>query len=311
MAIVRNELNGEELILHSQHTIGRDKNNISCFEESTVSRKHAIIYWENNHWQLTDFSCNGTKVDNHHLHHSTRKLEINDLIQFANNEMGIWKIINLDRPNSYLKDIQSNYKCIDLGKGLMLPDKDNPKWTLFHNKHRNWLIDDGETETILVHGKHYYLDGKEYEFIENECLADTNMNINITENAYFHFFLSMDQETISSRIKINDLILDLGVRVYNHLLLHLVQAKQQDLDSGLIESTCGWVQLENLRKALSKELLMDVDDYYINTLICRLRKNLMKLTPYGYLFSDIIERKKGKLRFGMPNFKIENELEFA
>jgi pSer/pThr/pTyr-binding forkhead associated (FHA) protein len=307
MAIVRNELSGEELILHSQHTIGRDKNNISCFEENTVSRKHAIIYWENNHWHLTDFSSNGTKVNNSHLHHSSKKLKKNDLIQFTNNEKGIWKLINLDMPKSYLKAILNVPKFIDLGKGIMLPDIDNPKYTLFQNRCSNWIIDDGETEKVLVHKGKYWIEGIEYEFIENEYLTDTCRNVDITENACFQFFLSMDQEYISSRIRINDLILDMGVRVYNHLLLHLVRVKQQDLDYGLNDLSSGWVQLEDLKRALSKELLLDVDDYYINTLICRLRKNLIRLSPYGYLFSDIIERKKGKLRFGLHKFEIEKE----
>lgn len=311
MAIVKNLSNGEELILHSQHTIGRDKNNVSCFEGSTVSRKHAIIYWDNNHWQITDFSSNGTKINNSNLHHSTKKLEKNDLIQFSNDQEGIWKVINLDRPNSYLKRIQDVSEFIDLGKGLMFPNDENPKWTLFQNKHSNWLIDDGETEAVLEHGELYCIDGNEYAFIENESLAETNINIDITANACFQFLLSEDQEQVSSSIKINDLTLDLGVRVYNHLLLHLAKAKQEDMGSGLNEAASGWVMTEDLKQILSKELLMDVDDYYVNTLICRLRKNLMKLSPYGYLFTDIIERKKGKLRFGMPYFKIENELAMA
>ncbi|NQY31431.1 MAG: FHA domain-containing protein, partial [Flavobacteriaceae bacterium] len=44
MAVVENKLNGEKFILHSQHTIGRDRNNICLLDENDVSRKHAIIY---------------------------------------------------------------------------------------------------------------------------------------------------------------------------------------------------------------------------------------------------------------------------
>jgi len=69
--------------------------------------------------------------------------------------------------------------------------------------------------------------------------------------------------------------------------------------------------MDDLYEALSKELLKEVDAYYINTLIHRLRKNLINLPPYGFLFANIVERKKGKLRFGLPNFEIEKERALA
>jgi DNA-binding response OmpR family regulator len=130
------------------------------------------------------------------------------------------------------------------------------------------------------------------------------MNIDITKNARFEVFLSMDEENILSRIRINDLVLNLGERVYNHLLLLLVREKKVDIEAGLNRKLSGWVHMESISNALSKELLKDVDNYYINIQIHRLRKHLMSLEPYGYLFTNIIEREKGKLRFNMDNFKI-------
>ncbi|MCJ8292058.1 MAG: FHA domain-containing protein [Crocinitomicaceae bacterium] len=307
MATIHNKSKKEKYLLHNQHTIGRGKNNISCIEALDISRRHAVIFWENNYWQLTDFSSNGTRVNNVHVHHATKKLEKDDLILFSNNKKDVWEIINLDPPNSYLRTVNSNYEIIDLGKGKVFPEESNPKWTLFRGKNQNWMMDDGEIETILIHGKKYQIEGVDYEFIENECLADTNKNIDFTKNACFHFFLSTDEENITSKIKTNDLIIDLGNRVYNHLLLHLVRAKQQDLEFGLNDQFCGWVYMKDVEQALSKELLKDIDAYYINILIHRLRKSLIDSPPYGYLFTDIIERKKGKLRFGLPYFSIEKE----
>ena len=129
----------------------------------------------------------------------------------------------------------------------------------------------------------------------------------LLESEIFSSTESSDEENISSNIKINDLTLELGERVYNHLLLHLVRVRKQDLECGMDNRSCGWVQLEELNHALSKEMLRDVDEYYVNILIHRLRKNLINLIPYGHLFTHIIERKKGKLRFGLLNFQIEKE----
>ena len=311
MAVVENKLNGEKFILHSQHTIGRDRNNICLLDENDVSRKHAIIYWENDCWQLTDFSSNGTKVNSTYVHHTTKKLEKKDLLQFSSTKGGIWKIVNLDPPNSFLKAINSNNESIDLKIELSLHNGNNSKLTFFQNKDQKWVMDDEVEETILIHKERYLINGASYQFIENEILSETLLNTDITKNACFQLLISIDEESITSKIKINDLELDLGNRVFNHLLLHLVRVKQQDLNSGLNDKLCGWVDMDDLYEALSKELLKEVDAYYVNTLIHRLRKNLMNLPPYGFLFANIVERKKGKLRFGLANFEIEKERALA
>ncbi len=306
MAILENMLTEECIILQSQHTIGRNRNNLSILNESDVSRKHAVIYWEGNSWFLTDYSSNGTKLNNIHLHHSTHKLKENDIIQFSSKETGKWKLINSNRPCSFLKAVHTPRKYVELENGIMFPTNSS-RWVIFRNNKQNWIIDNGITETVLEGGKMYYIDTEQYIFIENECQKETQRNIDITENACFELTLSNDEEDISAQIKINDLVLDLGNRAYNHLLLHLARIKKQDLESGMSEHLCGWVHIDALNHALSKEILQDIDEYYINNQIYRLRKNLLNLSPFGHLFANIIERKKGKLRFGMSDFKIKKE----
>ena len=175
MAFVKNEVSGEILFFHSQHTIGRDKSNTSCFDEKDVSRKHAIIHWENNRWFLTDFSSNGTKVNNHHVHHSTQQLELFDIIQFSQAEKHSWKLMNIDTPSSFLKPIdqdQSN-KIIDLSEGIALSQDEDMSWSIIKNINQNWIFDNQEEETILQDRKRYIIDGIEYEFVENEPLENT------------------------------------------------------------------------------------------------------------------------------------------
>jgi len=307
MAIVKNKLNKEKLILHCQHSIGRGRDSTSFFNQKDVSRKHAIICWKNNYWQLTDTSSNGTKVNSKYAHHTTKKLEVNDLIRFSNNEEAAWEIVNLDPPSSFFRAIDNNSDFIVLNKGKLLTKGNNSKWTFFQNNVQKWVMDNEEESTILINKEKYLIDGVLYEFIENENLSETILNTDITDKACFQLVISVDEESITSKITINDLELDLGNRVFNHLLLHLVRAKQQDLEFGYEDKLSGWVYLDDLNHSLSKELLRDVDVFYINTLIHRLRKILINLPPYGGLFAHIIERKKGKLRFGLSNFEIEKE----
>jgi hypothetical protein len=310
MGIIENAKTDERIILHNQHTIGRDRNNICILTDNDVSRKHAVIYWENDNWFLTDFSTNGTKLNSSHIHHTTQKLKLNDTIQFSNSSDCVWKLTSCDKPNSFLIATLNSQKFIDLQNGVMFPEE-NPKWALFRDIHQRWIIDDGQSEKRLVCGEKFRIDNEEYLFVENECLAETQKNIDITKDACFKLILSNDEENVSAQIKVNDLILDLGTRAYNHLLLHLARVRMSDIESGVNENASGWIDVNNLNRSLSKEVLKDVDEYYINNLIYRLRKSLIDLPPFGHLFTNIVERKRGQLRFGLPNFKIEKEEAYA
>ncbi len=310
MAVIENKRSRDKVILHCQHAIGRDKNNTSVLTFKDVSRKHAIIYWERGFWFLTDYSSNGTKVNAAFIHRSTIKLKLYDTIQFSISNGGIWQIIDLAPPASFLKAKIAN-ALIDLNKNVSIPIAGGHQCMFFKNKHQKWVMDDGINETTLIHKQNYVINTVLYEFIENESLSDTLLNSDITKNACFQIFVSADEESITSKIKINDLELNLGNRVYNHILLFLVEVKIRDLNLGIEDSLCGWVDMETLYSYLNKELLKTVDAYYINTLIHRLRKNLMDLKPYGFLFTNIIERKKGKLRFGLTKFKIERKNIYA
>jgi len=307
MAFVKNEISEEILFFHSQHTIGRDKSNTSCFEEKDISRKHAIIHWENHRWYLTDFSSNGTKVNNQHIHHATKQLELNDVIQFSQNQDYKWKLINIGIPCSFLKSVDGN-KVIDLRDGIALSQEEDMSWSIIKDRNQNWIIDNEGVETILEDRKRYSIEGVEYEFIENEPLENTVQYNNVVKTANLQFLLSTDEETINVKIQVSDMEIDIGHRTCNHLLLLLARAKKNDSDINTTNpDLAGWVDVEILKKALSKELLKAIDDVNINVMIHRLRKCLMTHPPYGHLFANIIERKRGKLRFNLTNFEILKE----
>ncbi len=310
MAKIKNKRSGEVQVLFNQHTVGRDSKNLIVISEGDVSRKHAIIYWENRNWFLTDFSSNGTKVNKNLVHHATQKLRMNDVIQFARSEVGVWELIDSKGPCSFLKSTTDSQKIIDLENGMVFPGRKS-QCTLFRDKYLNWILDDGKNQTILRGGGKYRINNDEYVFVENECQTETLCNIDITENACFHLILSEDEESVVAQIRVNDLTLDLGNRSYNQLLLFLARERKKDLEQGIGDKNSGWVLTNELNSALSKEVLRDVDEYYINNLIYRLRKSLLDLEPWGHLFADIVERERGRLRLGMAKFKIEKEQMYA
>ncbi|PXY01205.1 hypothetical protein DF185_11205 [Marinifilum breve] len=303
MAILENVVDGERIVLFCQHSIGRDYHNRCVIRERDVSRNHAIIHWENGNWFLTDTSSNGTLLNQSMLAHTCEKLKQNDIIQFSIFKRSQWKLIDDSPPCSFLEAKDLPYSFIELKDGLILLENDEAV-LLFRNSNLDWVLEERHGDRIMIDGETCTIGNVEYVFVENENLECTSRKLDFIEEACLKLQLSSDEEEVSAKIHINDLQLDLGTRSYNLLLLHLVRVKQEDREYGLNEEASGWVECQDVAQALSKEVLKEVDDYYINNLICRLRKTLMKLKPYGHLLMNVVERKRGKLRCGLSKFEI-------
>jgi hypothetical protein len=303
MAILENVVDGERIILFCRHSIGRDYHNRCVIRERDVSRNHAMIHWENGNWYLTDSSRNGTQLNKNMIYHSSEKLKQNDLIQFSVFKRSVWKLIDDSPPTSFLEAKDGIDSFIELKDGIIFLDSEDVR-ILFRNANFDWVLDDGSEEKILIDGESCTIDKQEYVFVENENLEDTSKKFDFTEDACLKLYLSSDEEEVTAQIHINDLILDLGTRTYNLLLLHLVRVKLADREYGVKEELCGWAECVDVIEALSKEVLKEVDEFYLNNLIFRLRRRLMKLKPYGQLLMNIVERKKGKLRCGLSKFDV-------
>ena len=290
--------------LYSYHTLGRNKINHTSIEFSDVSKLHAVISWENEEWVLKDQSKNGTLVDTKLIQHSSIKLNVGTVIQFGQSEGAKWKIVNLDPPASFF-----------IRKGQILDNFNLPKWyetfpeglfSFFYSAENKWFIDREDENEELVDGETYLLNDEEWIFVQNESLEETIDVRAEIKDVYFKFLLSQDLEDVHLKIILNDLIMDFKVRIHHHLLLILAREKQQDLEEKIDHSLAGWLTVDYVVNQLKKELVNpEIDQYFLNVQIHRIRTQLVKHTPYGYLLSDLIERKKGKLRFAYSNFSIE------
>lgn len=306
MAVLKNVNTGKRTILFCHHTIGRDQSNRCIIEKQNISRSHAIIHWENGMWHLTDVSSNGTFVNENHIRHERVKLNKNDLISFSGDNTNLCELINVDQPRSFLRPFNGLEDNIELPDGIVFWEDQSVK-TIYRDAIQNFLYDDGEIIRYVKTGETFLINQIEYEFIENEYLEDTKSYLYLIQNLYLELVLSCDEEDIHAQIHLNDLTFDLGYRAYNQLLLQLVKIKQKDKIDGLADEQRGWIKCKDLGEILSKEVLKDVDDYYINNLIYRLRKHVLELHPYGNVFANIIERKNGKLRFGFDTAVIRKE----
>ena len=306
MAILENINTGKKNILFCHHTIGRDQSNRCIIEKQNISRSHAIIHWENGMWHLTDVSSNGTFVNENHIRHDRVMLNENDLVSFSGDNTNSFKLINVEQPRSFLQAHNCLEDNIELPDGIVFWEDQSVK-TIYRDANQNFLYDDGEIIRYVKTGESFVINKIEYEFTENEYLEDTKSYLYLIQNLYLELVLSCDEEDVNAKIHLNDLTYDLGCRTYNQLLLQLVKIKQRDKKEGLTDEQRGWIKCKNLGEILSKEVLKEVDDYYINNLIYRLRKHVLELHPYGNVFANIIERKNGKLRFGFDTAIIRKE----
>jgi len=306
MAVLENVNTGKRIILFCHHTIGRDQSNRCIIEKGNISRSHAIIHWENGMWYLTDVSSNGTFVNKNYIYHERVGLNMNDLVSFSGKDADLYKLINADQPRSFLRALDCTENSIELPDGIVFWEDQTVK-TIYRDANQNFLYDDGEIVCYVNTGEFYVINKIEYEFIENEYLGDTKRHLYLMPNLYLELVLSCDEEDVYAKIHLDDLVFDLGCRTYNQLLLQLVRIRERDKVEGLTNNQRGWIKCKNLGDILSKEVLKEVDDYYINNLIYRLRKYVLELHPYGNIFANIIERKNGKLRFGFDTAVIRKE----
>jgi len=307
MAVIKNLLTGELVFLQSQHAFGRNKlTNNTALEEQDVSKSHATINWNDGGWYLHDHSRNGTLIGKDYVHQTSLVISKGEVIQFGKGENTRWQVLDLSPPVSYLK-------CLDTPK-YCLPDQTESDWnteipdiSIFYGSNGNWQLETKEHTYLLENGTTIDLNDEKWCYVENEAINDTIDNHQLVRKAYFQFELTPDEERIFLMLYINELKYDIGERTFNHLLLALARIRLEDAEDAVAYEEQGWVSMDKLAKMISKEIMKDVDQYYLNVQIHRLRKQLINLKPFGYLLSGIIERRLGEIRFAHHYFQILKE----
>jgi hypothetical protein len=305
MAQIENLETQETVILNSHHPFGRNVYACNTFVNSKdVSRSHATIYWSNNHWFIQDHSRNGTLVNKEFIRKTVTKLDIGSQLQFGSADSAVWEITDVKPPFSYLKSLTSKNRILELESCHVLPDDMRPEIVFYRSENKNWMAETQEKTFNLTKGLRFIFNDEEWEFIENQPFEETLDYGQTILNAYFKLCISRDEEDIRVLLITENNEYDLGRRSYNYLLLALVRKRLADRNMGFPQNELGWTAIIELEKDISKELGYEIDAYYINLQIYRLRKQLMELKPLGHLLTNVIERRTGEIRFAFPQFKL-------
>lgn len=310
MATLLNLKNSEKINLLALHLIGRHPS--SChmvLNNPKASRVHATISWDGEVWSIQDNSTNGTWVNGTRLLPNTNQtLKVTDRMYFSNPDVGIWEVEDVEPPKSMLQPQTANASVVVLQDIVVLPSEEAPELTLYLSQDGHWVCESDMGTSVLYDGNKVGVSGMIWRFIEASGCAETvqiEARPDGPSGVGIHFIVSQNEEHVSMTMSISEHQLDLGERSHHYLLLLLARKYAEDKAAGLTELEQGWLEKEQLVK------MLQLDEIHINMQIYRFRKQLLKALPENVALPQMIERRKGEVRFVCDNVRIDGGMQMS
>ena len=299
MGVLLDEATGEQVVLREFHVFGRNASRSDTYlPDPHVSLLHASMRWCDNSWQLTDNSRNGTFLDGRLLNKGEWiTIQHSQRLQFGMSTATNWRLIDAGAPLACLLPLDANCKQIELTNSNLLP---NPELSIYQTSSAQWLMDTTTETTLLADGDVVILGAYRYKLQLAAQLDVTLCNTFIGSGniPQLKFLLSLDEEHTQTQIALGAKNFDLGEREHHYCLVTLARRRLADARAGLDVSAQGWIENAELAKMLGMEL------QHVNIQIFRARNQMMKLLPTNTQIADIIERRRGGIRFGTFPFVI-------
>jgi hypothetical protein len=301
---------GQRHSLRAHHTFGRGVEKVDTpVSDSTISRIHAALEWDGEHWCVRDLSRNGTWRNGARLVAAeSALLAAGDILRFGDADGPTWCLEDASEPRSCFTALSAGAVDIDFEPYLFLPDEHTPELVVHYSGfRRRWVASpvgnaaEHPPEHELKHGES--LDVGEHRW--RVFLAET---ANVTEMSAplyarladfdFVFDLSLDEEHTRLKLVNDGQEINLGERSHHYLLLQLARHRAEQASAGVESSSIGWVEREHLAQELG------VDISHLNILIFRARKQIAESLAVTVNSAELVEGQKGRVRFGCPVFRI-------
>ncbi|WP_411882536.1 FHA domain-containing protein [Polaromonas sp. YR568] len=305
MAILRNRATQRKIYLRTHHVFGRGRSADTLLENLDASQLHASIRWTGKAWELRDHSRNGTLLDGI-LIPSTRGLElrVGGIIAFGHDGDSAWLVEELSPPCNLLWPLGHDEAHITLGRSNLLPQGPAAELSIHHSEKGQWVCTTPGGSWILEDGDEVRFSGKLWCFLPVAEVVSTmdsmagGQTLLKRSQPSLSFRVSQDEEHAWLALDDAGLHLDLGERSHHYALLILARLRLADAQRQLAPHAQGWVELERLAKMLG------LDPGHLNIQIFRMRKQLALALPQGAHVPELIERRRGSLRFGNLRFRI-------
>ncbi|MEH6588441.1 MAG: FHA domain-containing protein [Halioglobus sp.] len=309
MAQIRDTESQEIYNLRAHHTFGRSTERSDTVVSSLIaSRMHLALEWDGQRWNARDLSKNGSWLGaNRLVVNESTPLKLGDKIHLGSPEMPPLELIDDSEPVSALVGL-AGAPSIALKSFVFLPDQQSPEAVVIYSyQRRTWVVHAMDQDTpqqpadMLHHGDTLNFGDKEWQVFLAETQQSTVINQqpqNSLDDAEFVFDLSQDEENTALHLKLANQELNLGERSHHYLLLHLARLRAVEAAKGFDSKTQGWIDNEQLKKDLG------MDMPHINIMIFRARKQLGESLEDSLDSEMLVERGRGRMRFGCSSFRI-------
>jgi len=310
MAQLRDSDTGRSYPLRAHHTVGRcAERSDTVISNPITSRIHLSLEWDGRLWHIRDLSKNGTWLGDRRLQsNESVPLRLGDLIHIGAPDMPALELVDDSAPTSGLIGISPETPTLPLEPFVFLPSQQEPEAVLIYSYQRHtWMLHPMEqdsvqaTERIVLHGDYLRYGGKEWQVFLAETERTTELSTGPEqrlEDIEFVFDLSQDEEYTGLNLHCDNRDIKLGERSHHYLLMHLARVRAEHANDGHDNKTQGWIDNEQLKR----ELGMDMP--HINIMIFRARKQIAESLEHTLDSEHLIERGKGRMRFGGSRFKI-------
>jgi FHA domain len=296
------EASGGTCILEPSHVVGRvpPPTCSLTINQPYVSGVHAELRWTGLAWEIKDLgSRNGTYLDGRRLDPTAaHKIGKGSKVAFGKLEQ-TWEMIDASPPAVMAVPLEGGGPVVLDGDLIALPSSDDPRATIYRTSEGGWLLEVGDDEAPrpLVHLQAFEAAGRLWRFscadMPLETLAaDADASIvrlDLAELA-LEFEVSLNEEHVHLRLSHGGRAIDMGLRKHNYLLLTLARRRLEDRKSGLPETSCGWIDLEDVAHDPS------MAPPQLNIDVFRIREHFGKAGIVDA--AAIIERRPKQLRVG-------------
>jgi hypothetical protein len=296
MATLQSESTGELCYLRSLHMFGRNAIKAdTVLVNQDASQIHATIRWNGQCWELLDHSRNGTFVNGKRIAaNSSITLVPGQKIRLGPGAPQCWVVTELTAPGPMLLPFKGG-TAIVLGSVHFLPDEHAPQASVYLGSNGLWMWEN-ESDSVALHdGDRVTLGENSWRFFNAQKVEAT---LDVREHrspmiaaAQFNFVVSQNEEHVCLSIALPDQTVDLGERTHHYSLLTLARRRVQDARQGLAACNQGWLGIDQLSAMLGME------PAHLNMQLFRARGQIAKQVPNHGALSEIVERRRGEVRF--------------
>jgi hypothetical protein len=307
MGTIRDSSTGEIRILEPSHVVGRvpAPRCSLTLDEPYVSGVHAELRWMGAAWELKDLgSRNGTYLEGRRLDPSApHRIGKGSRFAFGKRERE-WEMVDASPPPVMAVPLGGGEPALLEGDFIGLPSSDDPRATIYRTIDGLWVLESAdEGPRPLVDLQTFEAVGRLWRFSCAEMPPPTLATTSNPLHARFELRdldlalgVSRDEEYVSLEMKYAGRDIDMGSRKHNYLLLTLARRRLEEKAQGLPETSCGWIDQEELAHDPS------MAPPQLNIDVFRIRERFAKAGVIDAV--GIIERRPGQLRFGTSRVTI-------